>query len=153
MNENAVFFFSGDRKKKTQISDRMNEWHMNFYSCKKKNTKKNQKISEKIACVFFFSRFAEKKKHKILGFEWMNDPPTLSGEKNNVPLALGRHKKQNYSIFQSDNISFKNAFIIGYIFTVFRLCSARLIIKYRYPSPVLRLCAPLKIEAKFLNFG
>ena len=117
MNEKAVFFFPAT-KKKIQLLDRLNEWHVNFYR-KKKTQKKHTKIWKKKThptfkekkekpttswmnaswtfsgkkkihpCIFFF-RFAEKKKHKILGFDWLIDPPTFSGKKKNtIPLITG----------------------------------------------------------------
>ena len=44
MNEKAVFFFPAT-KKKIQLRDRMNEWHVNFY--RKKKHKKPPKDLEK----------------------------------------------------------------------------------------------------------
>ena len=115
----SCFFFFRRRKKKKQPRDRMNEWQMNFRG-KKKNTEKTPKNAEKKnttqssikkgrpcpklnewpmnffleKSVFFFSRFAGKKKNKILDFEWMNEPWTFARKKKNtVPLVGGPNRK------------------------------------------------------------
>ena len=114
MNENAVFFFP-EAKKKKQLWDRMNEWHVNFSLEKKKTHINSRKCGKKKTqptyvkkrgphqnrnewpinfsseikknkLYFFFPRSAEKKKHDFR--IWMNEWPTSmpAEKKNTVPL-------------------------------------------------------------------
>ena len=103
-----LFFFFRDRKNKTALIS--NEW-MTCELCQEKKNRKNAKISgknkkqpillkitlnpynfewmayelfqgkKKKHAVFFFFPLRGKKKNKIFGFEWMNDPWTFPRKK------------------------------------------------------------------------
>ena len=132
MNEwkSCFFFFSGlfffFRQK-----IRMNEWHLNFSVEKKKNKKTHKNSEKKIqatfikkkgnfikiwlndrwtfprekkkTAVFFFSRFAGKK--KIHDFRiWMNEWPTsMSAKKKNTVPLLGHMNRSDMNRFAALN--------------------------------------------------
>ena len=123
MNEKAVFFLSSEKKKNDSEIEWMND--MWTFPGKKKKTEKTPKNAEKKKhnllfnkiietppdfewmanelflgkkkkqVVFFFSRFAEKKKNEFQDFEWMNGPWTFPRKKKNtVPLPQGSQNEQ-----------------------------------------------------------
>ena len=116
----CFLFFPNPEKKKKQLWDRMNEWHVNFSVERKKHTK-NRKTAEKKKynqlllkkrglhknpnewpinfsweikknkSVFFFPA-PRKKKNTIFGFEWMNDQRPCPRKKKIRYLCLNISK-------------------------------------------------------------